>query len=464
MLHFVRTAASPSRVTPGGWRLAGIVFAAYFLGLVLLALLISKFTEQFAWGATLMEFAKSTGLGDPVSFASGALDVARHGWFTVGNQWLIRLWPPGFMVLEGMVVRLVGENGPFLVPLLAVSALACATWMMLLRRYLLQSGSSRRFATAAPLLPFVFPLSWFVLLSPLGLSFGETFSISLYLIGFLLVLLAFRARSLLGGFVQAVLAGLAIAAAAYFRSQFELLVVFLTLSGAALFGFAVLALVLRRTAYMSWKVPAIIAITLVSAHGAMAPWRYHNFLHTQLYSWVFTSTLVFENALRPEKHLKSVGAGFVVAGGGHLACKLQPDYCGQKDDVYFYGAFFKNMGEWLAYKAQLLPKYWMAPPRQAAFATVGVQPTLIEKAANLALLGCLLFGLWRLWAIRHEPVFPLQLWLQLSLYGCLAAVYALVHLEARYMYLPKIFSVVALAALLAPRAGKPQPPAPAAAD
>jgi hypothetical protein len=30
-------------------------------------------------------------------------------------------------------------------------------------------------------------------------------------------------------------------------------------------------------------------------------------------------------------------------------------------------------------------------------------------------------------------------------------VYAMVHLESRYMYLPKIFSVVALAALMVPR-------------
>jgi hypothetical protein len=33
---------------------------------------------------------------------------------------------------------------------------------------------------------------------------------------------------------------------------------------------------------------------------------------------------------------------------------------------------------------------------------------------------------------------------------CLAAVHAMVHLESRYMYLPKIFSVVALVALMAP--------------
>lgn len=432
--------------TRGPWT----VFAAYFAGLLLLAPLVAG-TSQFPWGTPLMELARSTGYGDPVSFATGALDIARHGWITLENQWLIRLWPPGFMVLEAAVVRVVGEDGPFLVPLLVLGALGCAAWMTLLRQYLLHSGSGARFAAAAPLLPFAFPLSWFFLLGPLGLAFGETFAISLYLTAFLLVLLGLRARAWWKGVLAAVLAGLAIAGAAYFRSQFELLVLFLTLGGGAIFAFAALAFLLRRKTYVGARTLVIVAVTLVVAHGAMAPWRYHNFLETQEPRWVYTSALVFENALTPEQRLLSQGAGFVVAGGGHLACKLEPAYCGQKDEIYFYGAFTKHMREWVAYKAQLAAKFWMAPPRHGAISSAVVSSSILHKALNLAFLALLLFGLWRLWAIRREPAFPLQAWVQLSTYGCLLAVYTLVQLEARYFYLPKIFAVVAFASLMIPR-------------
>jgi hypothetical protein len=453
-----------SRATSIRYHHASFVFAAYFGGLVLLALLYSTLTSQLVWGATLIEYAKSTGYSDPVFFATGALDIARHGWFTPDHMWLVTLWPPGFMLLEGAVLRLFGEGAPFLIPLLILSALACATWMTLLRKYLLRSGSSHTLATLGPLVPFAFPLSWFFLLSPLGLSFGETFSISFYLIGFSLVLLAFRARSIRGSLYQAALAGLAIAAAAYVRSQFELLVVVLTVSAAALFAVAGLGFLFRRKTYVSWLALAIVAVTLVVAHIAMAPWRYHNFQYTGFYSWVRTSNAVFESALRPEEELRSSGAHFVVAGGGNLACRLQPDYCGQTDSMYFYKAFFKNMRAWVAHKVQLLPMYWMAPPQRGAMVWVGAEGTLMEKLANIGFFGCLLLGLWRLWAIRREPVFPLQAWMQLSLYGCLAAVYTLVHLEARYMYLPKIFAVMALVTLLAPRAkGRPWASSPAGA-
>jgi hypothetical protein len=441
-----KRAASRSLVAPTDMRRAWIAFAAYFIGLVLLAPLISS-SPQFPWGAPLMKMASSTGFGDPVSFATGALDIARHGWITLDNQWLIRLWPPGFMVLEGMLMRVLGEDAPLLIPLLVLSALACATWMTLLRQYLLHSGARLGIATAAPLLPFVFPLAWFFLLSPLGLAFGETFSISLYLTGFLLVLLALR----VGGLWKAALAGLAIAGAAYFRSQFELLVLFITLSGGALFALAAVAFLLTRKTYVGVRALLVVAITLLVTHAAMAPWRYHNFLQTKEPRWVFTSSVVFENALTPESRLLSLGAGFVVAGGGHLACKLEPAYCGQKDQVYFYGAFTKHMGEWLAYKAQLVAKFWMSPPRHGSVSSAGARTTLLQDAANLAFLACLLIGLWRLWTLRRDPAFPLHAWLQLSTYGCLAAVYAMVHLESRYMYLPKIFSVVALAALMVPR-------------
>jgi hypothetical protein len=442
----------PARVPAATRHRSAWTFMSYFVVLLALGLLSATMTSQGPWTTGLVDFTKALPVGDPASFGSGALDIARHGWFTPGNIWLIRLWPPGFMVLEGWVLRLVGETGPFLVPLLVASCLCCAAWMMLLRAYLLRSGARVRTATLLPLVPFAFPLTSFFLLSPIGLAFGETFALSLYLCGCMLALLAFRAASGRRAAALAVASGVAIAGAAYFRSQFELLVLFLTLGAGALVAVTALVFLVKRRLWVDPRVFLVVGASLVAAHGTMAPWRLHNYLISGSASWVSTSVLVYENALRPEEHLRSVGGGFVVRGGGHLACKLEPRFCGQKDSIYFYRSFLNNMGSWIAYKVQLLPDYWMAPPRPDAMSTPGAEPTPLQDAANLVLMAALVAALWRLWTIRRDPVFPLQAWLLLSLYGCLVAVYTMVHLETRYLYLPKIFSVVALLALLAPRA------------
>jgi hypothetical protein len=428
---------------------AGLVWLLYFLGVVALALAVPYGAEQAAWTSSTTEFLqalKRNPYGDPGSFLTGALDVARHGWFTAPNYWIVHLWPPGFMLLEGAAIRLLGEEGPFLVVLLLASAALCATWMLLLRRHLLQSWPSLA-ATLAPALPFAFPLTGLFLLSPLGLSFGETFSISFFIIGYLLVVRALARESK----ADAVLAGLALAAAAYFRSQFELIIVFLTLvavTGLVLIG---VAYAWRRVKLVPTATLATVAITLVTAHLAMAPWRIHNVRDAGQLAWVQTSSLIAVNSLATEQTLLAGRAYFVIEGGGHLACKLEPSYCGQTESRYFYKAFFGHPVEWVGEKLQRLPRYWLAPPHPRTLSRPIVAPTGIEIFANLALLACIVASAVRLWQLRRTRVFALQLWFQLSLYACLAGVYTLAHLEARYFYLPKIFGVVTLLLLLATR-------------
>lgn len=421
------------------------VLAVYFLALYVLGLLAAYATPHLTWGMTVSEFAPKAGFQDPSSFITGALDVARHGWVTPPNYWLVRLWPPGFMLLEGWVLRLFGEESAFLLPLLVLSALCCAAWMLLLRKYLMPALPAP-FATLAPALPFVFPVAPFFLFSPLGLGFGEAFAISFFIIGFLLVLLAARSGSIL----LAVAAGIALALSAYVRSQFELLVLFLTGGALVLFAFAAFRLLLKRPALLQRATLRVVLVSVIVAQLAMAPWRYHNFKDTGKAVWVHTSSLIARNALTPEQELLKLGGAFVVQGGGHLACKLEPSFCGKTEPEYFYRAFLQNPASWLWEKAKLLPAYWLAPPVPGALSSLGVAPTIPQILANLLLLAILVAGLWRLWRIRREPEFAVQAWFQLSFYGCLAAVYTLAHLEARYFYLPKIFAVVALLTLLVP--------------
>lgn len=427
---------------------AAFVWLLYVAGLVVLGLFGPwDWDLQPPWDASAAGFLpaiKRVPYGDPVSFLTAALDVARDGWVTPANYWIVHLWPPGFPLLEGAAIRLVGEDGPFLLVLLVASAACSATWMVLLRQRLLQSWPPLA-AGLAPLLPFLFPLTGLFLLSPLGLSFGETFSISFFFIGYLLAVRAYER----GAKADAVLAGLALAAAAYFRSQFELIVVFLTLVAIAVFLAAALAFASGRRKLLPAGTLTAIGITLATAHVAMVPWRIHNVLDVGQPGWVQTSTLIAANSLATEETLLAGHALFVIEGGGHLACKLEPSFCGKSEPRYFYQAFFNHPVAWIAEKLQRLPTYWLVPPRPDNLSRPLSAPTGPEVLANLLLLACIAASMVRLWQLRRHPAFPLHAWFQLSLYACLAAVYTLAHLEARYFYLPKIFGVVALLLLLA---------------
>lgn len=417
--------------------------AVYFVALCLLAMLAAVFQPHLRWDMSAAEIAARAGFGDPGSFLMGARDIAREGWFTPGDYWLVHLWPPGFMLLEGALLRFLGESAPIFIPLLVLAALCGAAWMLLLREVLLPVVPARA-ATLAPFVPLTFPVVPFVLVSPLGLAFGETFSISFFLGAFLLVLLSRRT----GSYWQAAAAGVLLALAAYFRSQFEMLVVFLTLGACVLLAVVAIAFLLKRRLVADRNTLLAVVVSLAVAHLAMAPWRYHNYVESGSARWVQTSSLIAINSLTPEQELVKAGAMFVVAGGGHLACKLEPSFCGKKEEEYLFRAFFLHPVAWLAEKAERLPTYWLAPPLPASVTTVKEGPTWPDVLANVLLLACLVAGLGRLWMIRRRPEFAVQAWFQLSFYGCLAGVYTLAHLEARYFYLPKVFAVVALLTLL----------------
>lgn len=427
----------------GGSRAAWLAFVVYAAVLVVLALAVAPISYNLAWDMTAAQVARSAGYQDPGSFVTGALDILRHGWVSEANYWVLRLWPPGFMFLQASLLRLLGEQGPILPALLATSVLCCASWMLLLRQYLLPLVP-RPVADLAPLLPFAFPVTPFFLLGPLGLAFGETFAISFFLAAYLLLLHASRS----GSPWQALTAGLALALSAYFRSQFETLALFLTAGAIAMALLAAVWWIVTRRSPVPGATLMAALVAVVVAQLAMAPWRVHNYLESGRVSWVYTSDLIARNSLTPEQTLLELGARFVVRGGGHLACKLERSSCGSDDSRLFYVAFFKNMVPWLVEKAKLLPEYWLAPPVPKSLSAVLAEPTVPQAAANALLAGIILVGCWLVWRRRGAPDFAVQAWFHLSLYVALAGVYSLAHLEARYFYLPKIFGVVALITLL----------------
>lgn len=428
----------------GGSALRSWQVALFYAACLALLGLLRDFSPQPQLLVELAEFLRvSVRAGsDPHTFAKAAAEVAANGWLTPGSQWVFRLWPPGFILLTGTIFRVAGINAPFLLILFILSVLLGTLMLSVFRKYLLAYVSAG-WATALPLVPFLFPVTRFALLQPLGLAFGEGFSIMFFITAVFFALLSVRHRSV----TLAAAAGLAFASAAYFRSQYELIVVFMAIFAAPLVAYLLFSM-RRRVPLDRAESKAIIwtiVIVVLATQLLMLPWRIHNFLDLGKMNWVHTQDLVARNSLTPADKLLELGGGFVVEGGGHLACQLSPKYCNSSDTSDFYRAFVENMGAWYLKKSSLLGDYW--------FSSVAHFPKKVKPGSPPELLGnalmllSVLVSLALLWRKRKKYDFPLHFWIQSSFYACFFIVFSLVQLETRYFYLMKIFALCSAIAL-----------------
>src|SRR4051812_26256355 len=89
-----------------------LVFACYLAAACAMGLLATPMAPTLAWEMPAAQIVRNLMYGDPTSFLKGAADIATHGWVTPENYWLVHLWPPGFMVMEALLLRAFGEAVP----------------------------------------------------------------------------------------------------------------------------------------------------------------------------------------------------------------------------------------------------------------------------------------------------------------------------------------------------------------
>lgn len=196
----------------------------YFLILLGIALWVRDIPNQpDAFSITLQQLIQTSAWSDPTYFATAAIDIAENGWISSVNDWIFNLWPPGFILLEAMIIKMFGPDAPVILVLQILAAGLFSAVLVLLYE-LLNSRVNSKTSFALPLLIFAFPVARVFLLQPTGISLGENFAIGLFLICILLVF-----RSVMRNQIRyAVYAGLCLALSAYFRSQFEIILLALT--------------------------------------------------------------------------------------------------------------------------------------------------------------------------------------------------------------------------------------------
>ncbi|RKP50864.1 hypothetical protein D7S89_07270 [Trinickia fusca] len=377
------------------------------------------------------------GWNDPRSFGTAAKDIAAHGQLSGDNAWIFHLWPPGFIFLEAGILKVFGAD----VPIIFVLEFFCCAFlgvMLLLQRDFLRPLIGRVASEVAPFILFLFPVARIFLVEPAGVILGEAFSVASFLSGVLLVLRAIQAERL----AWAVLAGLFLAVAAYFRSQYESLMLAATAVAVPLVLWQAVKIVrgAAQTKHQATVIVRSLLVALMVAHVLMLPWRIRNYHDRGGMGWVQTMDIVIQNALSSNEILLAGDGEFVIAGGGNLACRLEPGYCGKTEKSLFFKAFLHHMPEWYGIKLSLVPDYWMASPRNMSL--IRYPASLVERIVNLVLMACVVMIVPLLGATRKHPVWPILLWANLSFFGGFFVIFSLVQFEVRYFYLIKIYGLV----------------------
>ncbi|MCP4476434.1 MAG: hypothetical protein GY821_18110 [Gammaproteobacteria bacterium] len=152
----------------------------YFLILIAIALWAHDAPYRVnPFTATLKHISKEWGRSDPASLAKGALMFSSDGIGIFKHYWGLSFWPPGFMMLEGSIVKLFGLNTPIILVLQILSAGLLSLFMLLFYR-LLKSWIQPTIALLMPLILFIFSMPRFFLLQPNAIVLGESFAIGFF--------------------------------------------------------------------------------------------------------------------------------------------------------------------------------------------------------------------------------------------------------------------------------------------
>ena len=420
----------------------------YFLILLSIAFWARDIPYQLDSFSTIQQLINASKMGDPASFATAAIDIAANGWISSTNEWILNLWPPGFILLEAFIIKVMGINAPIILVLQILAAGLFSIVLLLLYTQLKTSVNSK-LALILPLLTFAFPMSRVFLLEPNGVILGESFAIGFFLLGVLLIL-----RSVMQSSLRcAVYAGLCLALAAYFRSQFELILLSLTGWG------VLLVIVIQFTRLRNLIEPSAvkftvktIAITLLVAHVATAPWRIYHMVHPhynaeiQKYegslAWVYTSQLVYENSVKSTAQL-SGSAAFIFAGGGNLVCRIDPLTCGDLLNAkkLFFKTFMAHPIEWCLLKFESIGKYWFSSIESKKKGKLEVTTASIATDVLLLMVLIVLLVLLFTRKVKLHASWGLLLWSNASLFSAYMLIFTLIHFEARYFYFPKIAGI-----------------------
>lgn len=408
----------------------------YFIIFLIIGLFVRDTSSHLNIFSTISNLMNQATMSDSRSFAQAANDIYLNGWITQNYVWIIHLWPPGFILLQVAILKLFGGSSAYILLILIIlNAFLFAISLALLNDYLIPL-IGKISAFILPLAILLFPIVRIFMFEPNGILLGESFSISFFLLTIILILRGIKNKSL----SNAIYAGFFLGLSCYFRSQFELLVLSLTF-------FALLIIAWQIISYSKSKdknrdinkiwIIKTITITMIVTHLLMLPWRIHNFIDYKGISWVQTNYYVALQSLSTTEYLNKHSAHFVAAGAGNIPCILVPKYCGKTDTSLLYKAFVHNIWQWYKIKIPIIARYWFSLKSNFTYIDLFVFSSDLIFNLIFLLLTLSIFPL--LFVVRKFSNWPILLWINISFYSAFFVIFTFVHLEARYLYFPKIY-------------------------
>ena len=424
------------------------IFFFYVALFLPLALFVYENQPLFTYASTIQDIVSPRISGDPFYYGKVARDLVYTGWVLPDDCWIIRVWPPGLPILESIILKLVGENVPFVLFLQIVSVLGFSVFTTELSNFFKNYFSP----TISVLLPACFALMPSVRFFMLGgdmLSYGEAYGIEGLLIGSLMAISAAQHQSAR----RAVLAGLMLALGAYFRPHIETILFLATLLTLAVYALSFMRHLKIQTSQTWRNIQAnkrIILVILLSFHVATMPWRLHNFVEYKTLAWTESFNIVVRDSMEKADKLLSIGGDFITKGEGNLVCEFEPQNCEAQNrkSARFFGTFFRHSYKWYAKKLEIFPRYWFADAGNYIMAT-----QITKEWSSLALNGLFLAALIALlpllYITRLHKSWPVIALLGLSTLGACFVIFTFVHFEVRYFYVFKMEAIVLSGVLLA---------------
>jgi len=171
----------------------------------------------------------------------------------------------------------------------------------------------------------------------------------------------------------------------------------------------------------------------------MFPWRLYHYGSGGTFTWVTTHALWVTNSLSTDETLLAGGGGFVVRGGGNVACHLEPQYCGETDEGVYYKIFYSHPIKWTGEKLKLLPDYWFAPLE--GLVTPLKQPSVIDNFVNTLFALCFIGMFFLHYLMRTKSVLLGAFVVSIAVAASHVAIVVFSHFEVRYFFFIKIYSV-----------------------
>jgi hypothetical protein len=431
-----------------------LLYFAVFLGICLEGPDQDPAFFPFSLDSTAANLIASFGPSDPGSYAKAGLLISQHGWVPSDHQWIINLWPPGMPVVHGALIALFGEQTRVV---LGIGVLNCVLWaltfacmVIFLRPYL-----SLAAALFSPFILLASSLFRDFLLRN-SLVYSEGLSSSTWTLSLLLTCLAAQRRSMR----LAVLGGLSLACSAYVRG------VYVGLAG-ILAAYVVLVLGVwavrhRPRSLAEFRTalrgsPALYVLVVAVAFQAFTlPFRIYNYQRRGSFDWLQLE-YVWSLQWKTGERLFKEGAGWVVEGGGGMACRVDPEQCKEIEQREMatpapyssYGwlkfsefqsravkTFLKRPFTWLRYKSEVFPAYWFS--HHDVILSLNGRREYLQNSAYLAVsLLVIALALRDLFKGRADALTLCA--------GALiithALIFVMVHFEARYMFPLKMGSV-----------------------